>query len=1847
MKIHPVIKTIGLIFLVIALAFNMFGCGSSSGREDSDGGGETEATPTPDSGVEKNPAGDVTISTTTKTLTADGADSTELSVMVTDKDGEVIDGEKITFTITQGSGRFTETDSGAMSTTATSAAGLATATFYASTDEGPVTVTATAENNVSGDIQLNLAKGTITLRAEPDELIADGISYSMIAATLTGPDGKLVENTVSVDFMITGGTGGLPYSNESRWNTTSGGRVAVEYQASETPGLVTIEAIATGYVTGVTQIQLTTSRIVMNATPSQILADGQATSAISAWVTDRYGAAVNGETVDFTILSGGGGLPVTPSMRGTTSDGVVSVDYQSPTTAGTAVIEAVTASGSTAQISIMLIQEAIGSVTLTSAQPSIEADGVSTVTMMAQISTVSGAAPPPGTPITFMTTLGSFPGGGSLVTPDESGSVSIPLLSSTTPGIAEVSCLVSGISQKTTVEFTGSGSTAPTAVIQMNASSESTEIDGEPIVVQATVFSPNNEAISGAPVTFSTNLGTLSIASATTNSAGMVQTQLTPGSTPGIATIIATASDVSSRVRVNFTQEGGGDAGNPPAFINLTVNPNPVLAGHSTQLTAEIMDGIGSSVASGTSATFRVDSGLAFPNGNTEYTAETLDDSGSIIVSMLAGPDQATGTITCEVDSLVQRTTVEVIGETSVQPASLSLGISQPNVKSDSSDSSTIIATVLDENQVPIEGISVRFSTESETTGLPAGMLSGASVLTNENGIAEVVFSSGFSDRSNQIVNITATISGTSLEQSVPILITGSEITIAVQNTNLEITATPDDPGTTEIDGDRFHITEFAVTAYDAGGNEVHNAEVNFSFLNPNTREPLDNVVYVANLDDEATRVDVGFTTLGVYTGKIIAPIDNNPGGEVLFRVESLGTVREVAVSVGVAGNVFRIIEPPEEMEPHSFKVGDPPLTIVVRSPDGNPVRFSTSFGYFNGSPTTQVTDPLPPDNFEASVEFSADEAGVATIQVYEEDNPDKSDQITVYVSAEDASVIDVQASSTVMAPSIEGQTNKVTITATVRNDEDQVVGNEPVAFSIVEPTGGGEYLSPVVVYTDQYGVAETEFFSGTLSTDSSGVTVRASLVHNSAASDTVAIVIGQTPGSVHITVSTDIRDDADGTVYILPASVLVLDSNGNPVSGANVTLSSWPLGYYQGFITTCAAGCCVSTTTFDPILNEDENKNLIMDLGEDLNEDGELTPINSAAASVPSNVITGANGVATFDLTYLKASAAWIHEELSASAVVFGTETQTVYDFQLPWMEGEECNLSHSPYNPTGTSAEYTVTVTAQPETIAAGGQSTITAEITDPAGNPFNGQINVSFSSPCVQNGTATIDASALTVNGVATVVYRAAGCVGDDIITATTDPIGGTNYSEEVTVTVLEPEIGSIQFNGADPTNIALRGSGGLGRSETSLVTFTVRDESGNPTRGIAVTFWLETTIGGAEVSPVWDDAHSEGSQTEDAFVSTVRSNQEGQVTALVSSGYCPGDIKVVATIVDIDDTNPDIGTLGVIGTGSDVLVASTGIPDQNSFSLSLSSHNPEGWDYDNETITASVIVSDHANNPVPDGTAVYFTTEGGVVEPSCTTVNGKCSVTWSSANPRPTDPGDEGRVTLLATTIGEESFADYNGDCRFDDNDGHATLGYDLPEAFRNDNQNFDLEGNPIHDSFEEFLDFNNDGLFTGVNGRYNGTRCESGCALGTADDPLLIHVRASQYFVMSGSYANVQFIDQATGNLPESNDPIPVPGVIDLTGFTGSQVINVIIDVSDVNGNAMPQGTSIRINVTNGDLKTTTTGYTIPSMVGPWREVFTLGAEEPPDLESTGLFEVEVTTPNGIVTIQSIPVIDDL
>ncbi|QSX38558.1 Ig-like domain-containing protein [Shewanella sedimentimangrovi] len=551
----------------------------------------------------------------------------------------------------------------------------------------------------------------------------------------------------------------------------------------------------------------------------------------------------------------------------------------------------------------------------------------------------------------------------------------------------------------------------------------------------------------------------------------------------------------------------------------------------------------------------------------------------------------------------------------------------------------------------------------------------------------------------------------------------------------------------------------------------------------------------------------------------------------------------------------------------------------------------------------------------------------------------------------------------------------------------------------------------------------------------------------------------------------------------------------------------------------------------------------------------------------------------------------------------------------------------------------------------LSAGGTASISVKLQDDQGNVYTEPVDVHFTSTCSSKSTpeAELSTPVTAVGGIVTSTYLAKGCVGDDAISVTAN-VGGKNLSATGTINIMAADAGSIVFVSATPENISIKGTGG---DESSTVKFKVLDTNGNPVANKAVSFSLNTSVGGLTLSPA-----------------TATTNNLGIAQTVVTSGTVATTVRVTASI---DGTDP------LISSQSSVLVISTGKPDQDSFSLSAEVLNAEGWDLDGTEVKVTARLADAFNNPVPDGTAVYFTTEGGAIDPSCTTSGGACTVVWRSQNARPEgieiidgagnqisnpvydlveDSGRYygfygqnfgGRATITATAVGEESFPDTNGNGRFDAEEMTAFLtgkdvsghGYDLTDAFVDYNEdgifNPQQSGGQAGGDNEELIDFDVDGQFDAADGKYNGVLCSepahAGCATGDAQS---LFVRKSLVMVMSGSTA---YATNANDVLISDKDGPSLGGSIDIIGKSAA---SVVFSISDLHNQQMPAGSTVTFTTSAGSIASTPSyTWTSTNRNSAARYAVTVkGADEP----ESGVFSVVVTTPSGVVTeVLAIPV----
>ena len=430
------------------------------------------------------------------------------------------------------------------------------------------------------------------------------------------------------------------------------------------------------------------------------------------------------------------------------------------------------------------------------------------------------------------------------------------------------------------------------------------------------------------------------------------------------------------------------------------------------------------------------------------------------------------------------------------------------------------------------------------------------------------------------------------------------------------------------------------------------------------------------------------------------------------------------------------------------------------------------------------------------------------------------------------------------------------------------------------------------------------------------------------------------------------------------------------------------------------------------------------------------------------------------------------------------------------------------------------------------------------------------VNFSATCGQVTPVSVSTNSL---GVATTTYSATdaagavstvGCGGKSVeVTAST--VGADAAVKTVVVTAAPAT--NMKFVSATPDRIYLKDSGGITQS---LVVFQLVNAQDAPILAQDIVLSLKT-LDGSAVNNVKASFYELGNVAN----KTLTTDSSGKVSIPVFSGTVPTSVLVNAKLAS--DTK--------VNTDSAVLVIASGRPAQARTSISIQSLSIEGWNTDGTTTNVTLSLADRQGNPVPDGTAVNFTTAGGVmVPPVCNTGvwvnpatgltqgfagNSQCTVSIRSSNPRLTNSTDPksrwaGRVAILAHAAGEEDFVDNNKNNIFDTGDTFTDLG----NAYR---------------------DADETGTFTP--GEFSVPRATSACqSTGVPPSPgVLVGVPSTCDGVWGATDVRQQGI------------VIFATGSADITAASQIRTSGLSYQVADMNGNSPPTGSKIVVTAVDG------------------------------------------------------------
>lgn len=525
------------------------------------------------------------------------------------------------------------------------------------------------------------------------------------------------------------------------------------------------------------------------------------------------------------------------------------------------------------------------------------------------------------------------------------------------------------------------------------------------------------------------------------------------------------------------------------------------------------------------------------------------------------------------------------------------------------------------------------------------------------------------------------------------------------------------------------------------------------------------------------------------------------------------------------------------------------------------------------------------------------------------------------------------------------------------------------------------------------------------------------------------------------------------------------------------------------------------------------------------------------------------------------------------------------------------------------------------------------------------YTAPVSITLASSCATSNKATLTSSVTTSNGVASATYQGSGTSGtcgvaDEVRASMGDII------KSVTINNLTAPSSSILAN--DPTSQVIF-TPASGFTDNTNITFKVTDAYGNPKSNESITF---------DFAGIENQSSEFEQYALTPAINTTDAN--GQAVVNVKAGAIPVPFRVIAYLTN----KPEIRAT------SKPISVSMGFPDNDSFTFAAKRYNIEGAGFADETDTITMQLSDRFNNPVPDGTVVSFTTEGGSIKGdqdsdqgttgSCITKNGVCNAILTTTNPKP----DDGRVTVLAYVQGEESFFDVNGNKVFDQGDligvGNSQNASEVPGFMANAgikdvgepylDTNVD-DGDAFIANTDQFIDINNDGIRNAGDGSYTGQLCSQDLMTrGFCTRGFVNLFQKKLEFIFTGlNRQPVQVWDSATKTWSSAITELDVSSKPAYLRFMPSHLA-----ADGVTINPAPEGSTMAATTDNGGKiraacpdGNTTWSYDspYPTATRPFWICLRVDPETTPNTTHTGVLEIKTTTPRKLTLASMITVKD--
>lgn len=552
-------------------------------------------------------------------LVADGETKTTITIQLKDANGNNL--------ATGGANVQLSATSGTLSAVKDNGDGTYTVTLTSSVTKGSAVISATLNGTLLTDTEIisfipgqAVAERSLIV-ASKTEVVADGVSTSIITVTLKDVNGNLLEKGgENVDLSASLGTlsvvtdhGNGTYTSILTSPTLTGSSI-VEGNLN---GIAITENAAVIFIPGMANA----GNSLITIEDESLLADGMAQTLITIQLRDAFGNVINigGEEISLTSTLG------TLSVVSDNNNGIYTATLTASTTAGIAVITgSLNGEKVDKDLNVAFLPDipSAEKSTMSSTESNITANGVSTTVIIIRLFDANGNPQTSGgDDVNFVTSEGLLSG----VTDHGDGTYSVILTSPLKTGIAKVTATINGddlADHEFVVFIPGSPSVEKTTLTvnpgKIIADGISTS------VVTVTVLDENENLVTmgGLNIALITTAGTLSEVEDLDN--GNYRAVLTSGTKVETALITGTLTGkaIHDNASVNFVT----DAADATKSTLIAGAVQLVADGvTTTRITIQLKDSKGNNITSGGDAvTITSDKGIisqVIDNGDGTYTA--------------------------------------------------------------------------------------------------------------------------------------------------------------------------------------------------------------------------------------------------------------------------------------------------------------------------------------------------------------------------------------------------------------------------------------------------------------------------------------------------------------------------------------------------------------------------------------------------------------------------------------------------------------------------------------------------------------------------------------------------------------------------------------------------------------------------------------------------------------------------------------------------------------------------------------------------------------------------------------------------------------------------------------------------------------------------------------------------------------------------------------------------------------------------------------------------------------------------------------------------------------------------